>query len=647
MNDGGATPTEPAGQGGDGTLAPGAEFAGLTVEAEVGRGGMGVVYRVRDRALDRVRALKVLSPERSGQAAFRERFQRESRQAAAIEHPAVTTVFAAGESAGRLYLVMRFVDGPSLSELLAERGSLPLDEVIGIVGQVAGALDAAHAAGLVHRDVKPGNVLLEGTAPDWRAFLCDFGISKLAEDASRLTSTGQFVGTVDYVAPEQIEGEAVDARSDVYSLACVAYHALSGEPPFRRDSQIATMFAHANAERPELAAPGVPPAIGRALARAMSVRPGERHASAGELTAELERLAGDAARATTSNLRRPPRPLRSHRVPLTVAALLAGAAAVAALVLALGGDGGGDGAADVEVAGAVEVPPRPLSVTAGPGRVWVASPASGTISSIVPGDDSTEREISVGGEPSAVAVGLDWLWAVDRARNELLRVDPSTGEVDQRLPVGAEPSDVVVSESDVWVANLAGDSVTRVDPGTDSQGDGREGDDPASVADEAIRVGDEPIALAVGDGVVWVVNRGADAVSVIETDGSRRDGNPIGVGQVPNDVAVGEGAVWVTDDFAGQVTPIDPVSREAGEPIDVGAHPRGVAVGLGYVWVVNGEDGTLARIDPQDRELVDDPVPVGAKPADVAVGADAVWTANYGDNEVTELRLAAGRRGDP
>jgi DNA-binding beta-propeller fold protein YncE/tRNA A-37 threonylcarbamoyl transferase component Bud32 len=646
MNDGGATPTEPAGQGGDGTLAPGAEFAGLTVEAEVGRGGMGVVYRARDSALDRVRALKVLPPERSGQAAFRERFQRESRQAAAIEHPAVTTVFAAGEAAGRLYLVMRFVDGPSLSELLAERGSLPLDEVVGIVGQVAGALDTAHAAGLVHRDVKPGNILLEGSAPNWRAFLCDFGISKLAEDASRLTSTGQFVGTVDYVAPEQIEGEAVDARTDVYSLACVAYHALTGEPPFRRDSQIATMFAHANAERPELAAPGVPPAVGRALARAMSVRPSDRQSSAGELAAEVERLAGDAARATTSSLRRPPRTGRSRRVPLAVAALLAGAAVVAALVLSLGGDDPLS-SPGVEVIGSVEVAPRPVAVTSGPGRVWVASPASGTISSIVPGEDSTEREISVGGEPAAVAVGLDWLWAVDRARNELLRVDPSTGEVDQRVPVGAEPSDVVVSESDVWVANLAGDSVTRVDPGTDSQGDGREGDDPASVADEAIQVGDEPIALAVGDGVVWVVNRGADAVSVIEIDGSRRDGNPIRVGQVPNDVAVGEGAVWVTDDFAGQVTPIDPVSREAGEPIDVGAHPRGVAVGLGYVWVVNGEDGTLARIDPQDRELVDDPVPVGDKPADVAVGADAVWTANYGDNHVTELRLMGERRRDP
>lgn len=639
MNDGGQFPTEPAGQGGDDTLKPGASFAGLAVEAEVGRGGMGVVYRVRDPALDRVRALKVLPPERSGQPAFRERFQRESRQAAAIEHPAVTTVYAAGEADGRLYLVMRFVDGPSLSELIDERRRLPLDETVGILSQIAGALDAAHAAGLVHRDVKPGNVLLEGSAPDWRAFLCDFGISKLAEDASRLTSTGQFVGTVDYVAPEQIEGGAVDARADVYSLACVAYHALAGEPPFRRESQIATMFAHANADRPLLSAPDVPPAVGRTLQRAMAVRPDERHASAGALVAELKRLAGDAARATTSSMRRRPPPKRPRRTAIAVGSLAAVLAAAAGVVLAVGGGTEGD-VGTVDVAGAVEVPPRPVAVTAGPGRVWVASPAAGSISSIVPGRDRTEQEVRIGGEPVAVAVGLDWVWVADRERDELLRVDPSTGRVDQRVRVGAEPSDVVVSESDVWVANAAGETVTRIDPGTDSEGDGREGDDPARVADEAIPVGGDPMALAVGGRVIWVVNRGDDSVSVIEIEGSRRDGNPVDVGEVPNDVAVGEGSVWVTDDFSGELTPIDPASREPGEPIEVGEHPRGVAVGLGYVWVVSGENGTVVRVDPETRDVVGEPVPVGAKPADIAVGSESVWTADYGATTVTELRLA-------
>ena len=645
MNDGGPVSTEPGGpggHGGHGTLAPGARFAGLTVEAEVGRGGMGVVYRVRDPALDRVRALKVLPPERSGQAAFRERFQRESRQAAAIEHPAVTTVYTAGEEAGRLYLVMRFVDGPSLSELLAERECLPLDEAVAIVGQVAGALDAAHASGLIHRDVKPGNILLEGSSPDWRAFLCDFGISKLADDASRLTSTGQFVGTVDYVAPEQIEGGAVDRRADVYSLACVAYHMLAGEPPFRRDSQVATMFAQAHAERPRLSVPGVPRAAGDALARAMAVRPEERHASAGELAAELERLAGDAARATTSSLRERPKAARRRRRPLAALAGLALVAGGAGIALTAGdGGGGGEGSpSGFEVAASIEVPRNPIAITAGPGRVWVASPAQGIITSIVPGEDGVEREVRVGGQPAAVAVGLDWLWTVDRERDELLRIDPSTGEVDDRLPVGREPVDVVVTEADVWVANALDGTVTRVDAGTSSEGDGRDGDGGPSVIDR-IPVGNGPVALAAGEGVVWVLSQGADAVSAIDVGESRRTGSAIPVGQgVPSDIAFGEGAVWVTDDFTGELTPIDVGSREPGEPIDVGGHPRAVAVGLGHVWVANGETSSVRRVDAEAREVVGNPIRVGAKPADLAVGEDGVWTADSGANTVTGLRPA-------
>ena len=243
-----AGPTRPAGpdQGGSGPLS-GGTFAGLVIEGEAGRGGMGVIYRARDPELDRVRALKILAADRSSDPEFRERFRRESRQAAAIEHPNVIPVYRAGEEGGRLFIVMRFVDGPSLAEVLAERGRLPLDEVVELVRQVGAGLDAAHAVGLVHRDVKPANVMLEGEGPAQRAFLGDFGISKLTEAGAALTSTGQFVGTVDYVAPEQLEGGNVDRRADGYSLACVAFHALTGEPPFRRDTQLATMFAHANA----------------------------------------------------------------------------------------------------------------------------------------------------------------------------------------------------------------------------------------------------------------------------------------------------------------------------------------------------------------------------------------------------------------
>ncbi len=448
MSDAGGRPTEPGGPRETGSgLQAGATFAGLEVEGEVGRGGMGVIYRARDPELDRVRALKVLAAERSADDEFRERFRRESRQAAAIEHPNVIPVYRAGEEDGRLFLVMRFVDGPSLAEVLADRGRLRLDETVDLVHQVARGLDAAHAAGLVHRDVKPANILLE----DGRAFLGDFGISKLAGARDQLTSTGQFVGTVDYVAPEQLEGEFVDRRADVYSLACVAFHVLTGEPPFARDTQLATMFAHANAPRPE-AGPGVPSKIRETLMRGMAISPDDRPASAGEFAAELERAAGASSVATTERLTAPTRDrLRARRMFLAagIAGLVAVAAAVV-LIATLDDDGPPAPAVATETH---TVPDGPLGITVGPGRVWVASPQAELVTSLRLDDPVQTEEFPAGSAPAAVAVGFDSVWVVDRRRDELVRIDPATGAEQATVGVGEEPSDVAVGSEDVWVAN--------------------------------------------------------------------------------------------------------------------------------------------------------------------------------------------------
>jgi DNA-binding beta-propeller fold protein YncE/predicted Ser/Thr protein kinase len=614
-------PTEP-GHGPDGAgLTPGVVFAGLEIEGEVGRGGMGIIYRARDPELDRVRALKVLAAERSADDEFRERFRRESRQAASIEHPNVVPVYRAGEESGRLYLVMRFVDGPSLAEVLADRGRLRLDETVDLVQQVAAGLDAAHAAGLVHRDVKPANILLEA---DGRAFLGDFGISKLAEAGDQLTSTGQFVGTVDYVAPEQLEGEAVDRRADVYSLACVAYHLLTGEPPFPRDTQLATMFAHANAPRPE-AGRDVPSKVREVLRRGMAIDPDDRPLSAGEFAAELERAAGASSVATTERLSLPERDRRGARL-LSVVAGIAGLVAVAAAIVLLAAQDDPDSDVPPVEARTLDVPPGPLGITVGPGRAWVASPPAERVTSIRL-DSEDQQEFEVGSAPAAVAVGFDSVWVVDRKRGELVRIDPATGAEQATVGVGDEPADVAIGADDVWVANAGSNTVSRVDP----SGGG-------AVEADTITVADHPSALAATDDGVWVANRDGGTVMFISAGESRLSGRPIDAGPRPNDLALGAGLLWVADNVNSEVTSFDPESREmVGEPVAVGALPRSIAFGLGYVWVANGEDGTVSRIDPDTGDVSGDAIPVGAQPASIAVGPDSVWTADFGDSTVTEL----------
>ena len=197
----------------------GTELAGYRLEALIGHGGMGVVYRAHDLALDRDVALKLLAPHLADDVSFRERFLRESRLAASLEHPNVVPIHDAGEIDGQLYIAMRLVDGTDLKQLLRE-GPLDPARAIHIVEQIAGALDAAHARGLVHRDVKPSNVLLDEHE---HAYLADFGLSRYLGEAGAALGAENSLGTIDYVAPEQIRGEEIDGRADVYALGCLLY----------------------------------------------------------------------------------------------------------------------------------------------------------------------------------------------------------------------------------------------------------------------------------------------------------------------------------------------------------------------------------------------------------------------------------------
>jgi serine/threonine-protein kinase len=265
-----------------GRLAPGSQLAGYRVEEEIGRGGMAVVYRAYDDHLDRRVALKVLAPDLARDEVFRARFIQESRIAAAAEHPNIIPVFSAGEADGVLYIAMRYVPDGDVRSLIDRVGPLPAVRACALIAQAASALDAAHARGLVHRDVKPTNMLLEisprTSRPD-HLYLSDFGLAKPSAAATGLTATGQFFGTVDYVAPEQIQGDPLDGRTDQYALACAAFEMLSGSPPFQREKGMAVISAQLSEPPPSLSArvPGLPAAADRVIAKALAKSPADRY----------------------------------------------------------------------------------------------------------------------------------------------------------------------------------------------------------------------------------------------------------------------------------------------------------------------------------------------------------------------------------
>ncbi|MFI5122357.1 MAG: protein kinase [Vicinamibacteria bacterium] len=612
--------------------ALGTEFAGHRIEAVIGEGGMGVVYRARNLALDRVRALKVLAPGLSADARFRERFRRESRLAASIEHPNVIPVHQAGEEDGQLYLAMRLVEGRDLRQLVALEGPLSPGEAGAVIGAVAGGLDAAHAAGLIHRDVKPANVLVGDGADQGLVYLTDFGISRTTRGGETMTGTGELVGTADFVAPEQIAGDPVDHRADVYALGAVLYFTLTGQSPFPRETDLATLFAHANAPRPRPSErrAELSPRLDPVIAKAMAIDPAQRFQSAGALSRALDAvLEGER----TLPLSRPKRaasprttvegePVRKRRRlwPLAAAAGALAAAAVAVALLAGGGDGGSGAAPAVTVGAPIAVGRSPTAVAVGPERAWVAARDGDEIDAIDQVTNSVAFEIPVP-SPTSVAVGFGSVWAVSKATDALYRLDPVEGKEPLEIPLGdgADPSDVAVDNDWVWVADAGAQNVVRLDPETNALAGN-------------VPLGTEPRAIATGEGSVWVTNIRSASVSRIDPDGPERVGSSIAVGELPNDVAVGEGSVWVTSNLNGTVYELDPESGQVeGEPIRAGDLPRAVKAGLGYAWGALGGADALARIDPATGALAGDPIEVGDDPADLALGVDSIWVANEGD----------------
>jgi len=597
-----------------GEIDIGSEVAGYRIEEQIARGGMGVVYRATHLGLERPVALKVIARELVDRRGFRERFLRESRLAARLEHPSVVPIYDSREIDGELVVAMRLIKGGDLRQLIDREGPLPPQRAIDLLAQVADALDAAHAAGIVHRDVKPHNILVEGD----RAYLSDFGLAK-AVDESGASGTASVVGTAQYMSPEQWRGDSIGPAADVYSLGCVLYEAITGIPPFQREE----------ADTP----PEMPQGVEEVIRRAVAKEPAARYPTAGALI--------NAARAAESSEVRPTAVLSRDASERTTApnrsqsffarlggratvwllggvAILVAGIAAAALLLLLGDEG-------PEVSEPIQVGSPPLRIAAGQQAVWVTSERDGTLTRL---DPETGEMV---GEPrrlgrgiAGVAVGGKWIWATNPRRGQVLRLDSRSGRVLKRIQVGGKPGAIALGGGRVWVADESGRGITVVN----AEG-GR-------VHRRGLPPQGPRLRLAYGAHGLWVTNAEAGVVRRLDPD-RLLTGAPIRVGRGPAGVIVADGFVWVANSRSGTVSKVDPSLRDVLSSLEVGGHPGGIDAGTSTLWVANGEDDTVSQIDLESGEVEGEPIEVGPDPGAVSVGSDAVWVANNGDGTVTRI----------
>jgi len=595
----------------------GTEVAGYRIDSVIGHGGMSVVYLAEHLRLGRRVALKVLAPQLAENEKFRDRFLRESKLAASIDHPNIVPIYDADEEEGLLYIAMRYVEGTDLHRLLRAEDRLEPERAARIVTQIATALDVAHASGLVHRDVKPGNALL--TADD-HVYLSDFGLTKRTLSVSGLTETGQLVGTLDYVAPEQIKGDPVDARADVYSLGCIVYECLTGQVPYPRDMEVAVLWAHVQdpppavtAERPEL-----PIEVDDVVAHAMAKDPDERTATAGAVATELRAALGlEAPGAAPVTGPVPKRKANRARVILpAVVALALVAVAVAAIVLR-GGGGGAGLVPDIDTVG----------------RIDAASLAF-------------EESVGVGGNPTGVTLGDGSVWVINQDDQTVQRLDPETGEVLATKASLGTPTGIAYGEDAVWITNGFGSAegtsqVVRVNP-----------------ADDSVRSAFETPgakAIVVAFGSIWLADENGDRVLRYDpATGERQASIGLPEGSLPSYLAVGTGAaegIWVVNDLAGTVSRIDPATDEVVDTFTVDA-PYAVAADDRGVWVSSNANDSVVRFDPDTGTTIQtlsleagNGIPNG--PTTLLATRSGIWLASNLDPVVVRIDPATNAVGEP
>jgi hypothetical protein len=609
-----------------GALAPGAVIGNCRIEGVVGQGGMGVVYRARQLDLDREVALKVVAPALTADPEARARFLAEARAAAAVEHPAVVPVHGAGEHDDAAYLVMRFVAGDDLRTLVRRDGPLAPDRAACVCERLGDALDAIHRAGYVHRDVKPQNVLLD---EEGHVYLSDFGLAKAMDATRGPTDTDHWVGTLDYVSPEQVRGKRAGARSDVYALGGVLHFMLTGRVPYPRDSDEARLWAqlHEPPPRPSAVAPDVPAAFDGVVAGAMAKDPELRYESASAL-ARAARAAADGE-APTAVLPRPRRRRRRLRI-WPAATALAAAAAAAVLLLPRADDKAGPGASPSPTPGATATPAvsppvvgrrwddvghRPRGVVVAAGGVFVISHDRNELVWIDAQTGRRKDAEPIGSGASSIVADGDDLW-ISRERGEVVHMDARTGKVVGRITVAPRARRLAVTVDGLWVATESSDgsdsvveysrtgTMARTVPFQDNITAMTQGGNfvwVATATRRLVRVGSDSVTpypllrapaehLSYAAGKVWASVPEREAVEVI--DARTKD---VSSEFLPgaDEITLWRGRAFVARSLFHRVTVRGRRSRDIKTP----KGPYAAATGAGHVWVACIESDALVRID--------------------------------------------------
>jgi predicted Ser/Thr protein kinase len=584
----------------DGQRFAAPELVGYRAERLIARGGMGEVYLAHDVRLGRPVALKLLAHGLADDDRFRDRLLRESRLAASLDHPNVIPIYEAGEEDGQLFIAMRYVRGGDLRTLLRRMGRLEPERAMAIAEQLAGALDAAHQAGLVHRDVKPSNVLLDIHGDREHCYLADFG---LTQSVARSDPTdGTFMGTVAYVSPEQIRGDSVGGPADQYSLACLIFECLTGTAPYAGRSDVGAIFAHLEEPIPAATerAPGLPGAVDEVLARGMAKDPGDRSASCGELVAEATSALGLQTSQSTG---------RPRLLALLAAALVALAAA-AGFALLSGGDEGR------------------------------ASPAAGGLVRIDPATNQVTARTAIRGHPGQIVSTPGGLWMADFRGGVLWRYEPGAGGL-QRITSNGEPRDLAAVGDKVYVGadgRFLSGVVSRYDAVTGVREDG---------------IDLLACAMAAGEGVVWAA--GCPYVERLSTDGGRlRKLEEIFLPYKARatvettrmqfrELAVGAGSLWVLGDALDRrLWRLDARTGGIQATIPLQFPPTSIAVTGGKVWVSDGVGDRLAVLDIRAGRWLDS-IEVGRGASEIASGAGSVWVTNSLDGTVSRVEAHSGR----
>ena len=663
-------------------LGNGSRLAGYLVEEQIGTGGMAVVFRARDEVLGRLAAIKVIAPSLADDEEFRARFLRESRAAAAVDSLHILPVYGAGETEGLLYIATRFVAGGDLAALLRRSGGrLSPERAAALVAQVASALDAAHAAGLVHRDVKPQNILIDALPerPE-HAYLSDFGLSRTTASTG-LTASGQFLGTPDYCAPEQVKSARVDGRADQYALGCVAFALLTGTAPFHREETLGTLFAHVQDPVPPVTGlrPELPPAVDGVIARALAKSPEGRYARCGELaTALQEALAADrpatvisrqpssatpdtsvvatgyadtitAGKSGTGRDEAPPRPARDRSLRRGKARAIW--ATSAAVVLAAGA---------LAVALLHHSPPAsPGQATQGPSHRTASTAASrpGT------GDGITSRVLSGGSysfnNPEAIASDGAHIWVANWSGNSVTELSATDGTWIRTLSGGkygfSEPDGIAFDGAHIWVTNAVTSSVTELNASDGSL---------VRTLTAASYEFNEPDGIAFDGSHIWVANylggAGSSPGNGLVTELNASDGSLVRTitsasyeFNEPYAIAAGDAHIWVVNRFAPfSVTELNASDGSLVRTLTAASYgfnePYAIAFDGTHVWVANLA-GSVTELNASDGSLVRtlSAASYGFNgPYAITAAGTRIWVANKGGSgkpgSVTELNASDG-----